>query len=263
MKRAWILCCLFSLLLTGCGTAAQEEEVESKIIITITEPPTEETAAPTEPPIVTAAPETITETVPTECDTEAPASSEIQTSGEGTGSDVPVTNISEGYAALMGEWAYGENYWMCFYEENVMTVRLEYTEVMSIKNGMLLMTDMSCPVTVSGSLLTAVYEGETVLSMTAENNEDAGAFSGRYRLGDCAVRDTLFSADSADSCYIRLEGDRLYAEMDASYELYGDGTVLRMNQNGNDVYLHCEVDGDTLRMTDSDGATDVLTRSGS
>lgn len=253
-KTLMIVCALGMLTAAGCSqedAGTGQSGVDVDIVVTVpasdemdadseTSVSEEETAEVSSEAIQT---ETQQGTAPSE---EAEQTENVSTSAAGSTNE-----------ALIGDWQYTEYWILSFHEDGSMTVKMDYTEVMSIENGTFKMGEVSSQVKVSGDHVFAEHEGETVLSMTAADGTDAASLNGRYSLEPCSVRSAL-SEDAEESLYMILENDRIYVETNAAYNV--ENSVLWLNDEGNMVPLHYYVEGDELHLIDQENTEDILTR---
>ncbi len=264
MKK--ILCMIILLGMvnaTGCQNSAEQSDSSAPdLVITL-----EETTEPSETEVPTTeettASETIEETVTEEIVTESePAETITETLAETNASteseeETAVFEAAAADEALLGEWQYENGFRMRFYDENEMIMFIDYTGALNFEDGYFTVYDISCAVLSTADAVTAVYEGETILHMTPAEGNNAMALQGLYQLEPCYLYEVL-SMNETGECYLLIEDQRVYAGFLGYYNA-SDGEMQLFSQ-GDELILQYEVSGDTLRITDENMQTDILTK---
>lgn len=252
MKRLLCMLCAAALLsAAGCSTSGTQEGEADTTSASVTEGTSEtadaETSASvtTDPPLETTAPD----------ETASAASSAVDTE---TGTTVP--GDAEPDASIFGRWSYGGFYEMVFHEDYTVTLCTDFSEVMFIEDGVLTMDDVRIPLTVTDGRVCAAKGEETVLSMIPQDGADTASMTGRFLLEPCSVLNAVGNPDSGASYYIHLTGARFLVETPAEYRMDQENQMLYMINTTGTMPLHYSLNGDTLRISDSEGNVDEMTR---
>lgn len=273
MRKMILLCSLLSLLTAvGCAENTQNKETESyEIVVAVPTDASETTAPPatesetisTPAPTETASTETTAassaaESTNTES-TETTAESETAPLQTETAETIRVPNGNTD-ASLFGTWEYEDGYRMCFMDENRAELQMDYAWNISFSEGELHYESAPCEVSVSNNTLTAFQNGEIVLKLTADADIDMEHPDGRYSIDrSCTEYQELAEGlTELPVYYLDVNGESTRLVLEVQYD--ASNGRLCMMQNGTNVEVVYQIDGDTLTITDDTGAEDVLKR---
>ncbi len=273
MKKIILLCSLFSLLTAvGCAENAQNEETESYEVVVAKPTAASET-------IVSATAESETISTPLQTETTSEETTAASTAAESTNTEstetadesetAPLqTETSETVrvpngntdAALFGTWEYDDGYRMCFMDENRAELQMDYAWNISFSEGKLHYESTPCGVSVSNNTLTAFQNGEIVLKLTADADIDLENPNGRYSIDKTCTEYRELAEGLAEPpvYYLDINGESTRLVLEVQYD--ASNGRLCMMQNGTNVDVMYQIDGDTLTITDDEGAEDVLKR---
>lgn len=141
---------------------------------------------------------------------------------------------------------------MEFRNDGSMVFWQDYSRVISISDGNLIMSNSVLPIEVNGTVVTATEDDNLVLSMTAEAGANMDSLQGKFSLNDCMVADNLGGAGKM----IWVNGNELYFGVYSSYSINGDTLTIGKGAEAYDNTI--SLDGATLTITTGDGSEDIL-----
>lgn len=263
-KQIPMLCIMTFLASVGCGKAPDTESMESmpEVPATVTvqtSAETETTVSPTETE-TTAPAELPTESLPAETTQTAAASTaaseaavqstETVTSGTAAEDD-PYTG-----GDISGLWTFPDGYQMYFMEDHTVELRMDYGGTMYFEGNVFYCNEEQYNVYVDGGTVTAMKDGEAYLRMSATDQSDLEALSGRYYLEDCKFKEQYFADEPG--YFIDAAGTSLRIVAMAEYRT--EGNQLSMIRNGSELVSRYGVNGNELLIIDDEGYVDTLTR---
>ena len=214
----------------------------TKTTTTVTSTATIETTAPT---IVTTSPTKKTDSVKT---TAVPKTTTAP-------QPVPETEAVE-TISLSGIWEYQDYVGnrLEFRNDGSMVFWQDYSSVISIANGNLIMSGNTIPIETNGTVATSMEGDNLILSMTAESGTSMSSLQGKFTLNDCMVADTLGGAGKM----IWVDGDSVYFGVYSSYSINGDTLTIGKGAEAYDNTI--SLDGSTLTIITGDGSEDKLVK---
>ena len=158
--------------------------------------------------------------------------------------------------SLSGIWEYNDyaGNRLEFRKDGSMVFWQDYSSVIQITDGNLIMSGSTTPIETNGTIATAMEGDNLVLSMTAEAGSNMSTLQGKYSLNDCMVADTLGGAGKM----IWIDGDSVYFGVYSSYSV--NGNTLTIGTGAQAYNNTIESDGATLTMITEDGSEDTLVK---
>ena len=168
----------------------------------------------------------------------------------------PETEIETEAISLVGLWEYDDyaGNRLEFYDSGMMIFWQEYSSVIDIEDGNLIMSGKTIPIEINGIVATAIDDDKTVLSMTAEPDSDMSTLQGKYSLNDCMIADSL----RGNGQMIWIEDDNVYFGKYTSYSV--EGRTLTIGGGAEAYNNSIDSDGTTLTITTGDGSEDTLVK---
>ena len=266
------LCMLSALLLLNVSCAKKTQDSSNVPMDSLPDSSAIPIETPTAPETtkVTTTPTKTTTTVTTTATIETTAPAIVTTSPTKKTDSVKTTAVPKTTTApqsdpeteavetisLSGIWEYQDyaGNRLEFRNDGSMVFWQEYSRVISISDGNLIMSNSVLPIEVNGTVVTATEDDNLVLSMTAEAGANMDSLQGKFSLNDCMVADNLGGAGKM----IWVNGNELYFGVYSSYSINGDTLTIGKGAEAYDNTI--SLDGATLTITTGDGSEDILVK---